>query len=120
MDLACSQAASTCLALEPAFEYGILPLEGTLTLNGQHVAANELAYLGSGLRELQLSSDGPMRCLLLGGEPFREEIFIWWNFVGHSKAEIRQAQRDWESEQPRFGQISGFAGPRLVAPKLPR
>ncbi|MNJ79477.1 hypothetical protein D3C77_775140 [compost metagenome] len=51
--------------------------------------------------------------------PFEEEIFLWWNFVGHSKAEIVQAQREWEQGSARFGEVVGFDGPRLTAPTIP-
>ncbi|WP_347906045.1 hypothetical protein [Pseudomonas purpurea] len=38
-------AASTRGALDPQFEYGILPLEGGFTVNGKTFASNEQAYL---------------------------------------------------------------------------
>ena len=59
------------------------------------------------------------RILLLGGEPFAEQIVMWWNFVGYSREEIAKAQRDWESGDPRFGEVAGHEGKRLVAPLLP-
>ena len=33
---------------------------------------------------------------LLGGEPFEDDIVMWWNFVGRSHEEIVQAREDWE------------------------
>ncbi|MNC69500.1 hypothetical protein D3C75_1201940 [compost metagenome] len=69
---------------------------------------------------MQLKSDGAVRALLLGGEPFEEEILMWWNFVGHDKQEIAQAMQDWsEGNLQRFGEVVGYDGPRLVAPPLP-
>jgi redox-sensitive bicupin YhaK (pirin superfamily) len=59
------------------------------------------------------------RGLLIGGVPLNEEILIWWNFVGHTKAEITQAQHDWEQEAPRFPAVDGYSGERMTAPRLP-
>ncbi len=44
---------------------------------------------------------------------------MWWNFVGYTREEIAKAQRDWESGDPRFGEVAGHEGKRLVAPGLP-
>ncbi|MCY1231007.1 hypothetical protein D9M72_434430 [compost metagenome] len=119
IDLATLDAASTRLDLDPAFEYCVLPLIGQWQVNGESFAENELAYLGRGLESLELSAPAGARGILLGGVPFTEEIFLWWNFVGHSKAEIADAQRDWEEGSARFGEVAGFDGRRLVAPALP-
>lgn len=105
--------------LDSAFEYGILPLEGEVRLGAEAFAADQLAYLGRGRDCLQLELAPGTRALLLGGEPFGEEILIWWNFVGHSKAQIAQAQRDWEAGSPRFGGVPAWDGAPLVAPPLP-
>lgn len=56
--------------------------------------------------------------MLLGGEPFAEEIVMWWNFIGRSNDEITQARSDWE-EGTRFGEVKGYDGDRLTAPELP-
>ena len=107
------------LPLESVFEYGILPLEGTLRIGAETFAADQLAYLGRGRASLALELAPGSRALLLGGEPFAEEILIWWNFVGHSRAQIAEAQRDWEAGSPRFGGVPAYDGTPLVAPPLP-
>ena len=112
------QAARLRLPLDPAFEYGVLTLEGSVAI-GERFVADELAYLAPGLGLLELELAPGTRALLLGGEPFGEEILVWWNFVGHSKAEIVQAQRDWEAGSARFGRVDGYDGPPLVAPPIP-
>lgn len=120
IDLLSHEAFSTRLVLDPQFEYGILPLEGAFTINGQTFASNELAYLGRGLDAIDLHSLTASHALLLGGEPFAEEIHLWWNFVGHSRQEIAQALLDWNTNDlERFGEVEGFDGERLVAPELP-
>lgn len=107
------------LVLERGFEYGILPLEGVVRIGGETFAADQLAYLGRGRGYLSLELAPGSRALLLGGEPFAEEILIWWNFVGHSKTQIARAQRDWEAGSPRFGGVPTWDGTPLVAPPLP-
>ena len=119
LELHSPAGASLELPLESAFEYGILPLEGTLRIGAETFAADQLAYLGRGRASLALELAPGSRALLLGGEPFAEEILIWWNFVGHSRAQIAEAQRDWEAGSPRFGGVPAYDGTPLVAPPLP-
>lgn len=56
--------------------------------------------------------------MLLGGEPFAEELIMWWNFVGRTQEEIAQAREDW-MEGARFGEVKGYDGGPLSAPELP-
>jgi len=81
------RAESACevtLPLLAEFEYGLVALEGTLQLQGEPFAANELAYLGTGREGMSVELAPGSRVLLLGGEPLAEEVLMWWNFVGHS------------------------------------
>lgn len=119
MDLFSAQGTDICLPLDPAFEYGVLVLEGETTIGTQQFAIDELAYLGSGNSEVRLQLNADSRVILLGGVPWPQQILMWWNFVGHSKAEIAQAQRDWEAGSDRFGIIPEYDGPPLIAPPLP-
>ena len=117
-DLTSEAGATLSLKLDPAFEYGILPLQGGITIGDDTFAANELAFLGTGRDHIALTLAPGSQILLVGGLPFGSEVLIWWNFVGHDKGEIAQAQRDWETGADRFGTVEGFDGPRLVAPTL--
>jgi hypothetical protein len=56
--------------------------------------------------------------MLLGGEPFDEELIMWWNFIGRSQDDITQAREDWMSGS-RFGEVKGYDGGPLAAPELP-
>lgn len=115
VDLACTQAAATQLKLDPSFEHGVLVLAGEVQVNGETLQPGTLLYLGTGLEELQLSSPGNTRLLLLGGEPLNEPVLLWWNFVARSAEEIIQATADW-NDTARFGEVNGFEGDRLIAP----
>ena len=113
-------AAGACLRvpLVPAFEHALLPFEGHAEIGGQPLDPDTLYYLGTGRRELALRASGlPFRALLIGGEPFRETILMWWNFVARTSDEIREARDDWEAGR-RFGEVKAYAGSRLDAPPL--
>ncbi|MDR5866277.1 pirin family protein [Halomonas koreensis] len=119
LELVAREASTVELALREDFEYGLLPLEGELDIEGETFPPNELAYLGRGRESVTLSLPAGARVILVGGEPLDEEILIWWNFVGHSKAEIAEAQRDWEAGSERFGRIPDYDGEPLTPPPLP-
>ena len=119
LDLHSVSGATLKPALEPDFEYGLMVLEGAVSIDGQTFAADELAYLGGGRERCTLVLAPAARAILVGGEPFPHNVHMWWNFVAHDRAHIIQAQRDWESGDPRFGDVPGFDGARLTAPALP-
>jgi redox-sensitive bicupin YhaK (pirin superfamily) len=117
---ACSDSGTRIeLPLDPAFEHGIMPLEGEMRIGGERFATDELAYLPPGAAGITIELAAATRILVLGGEPFAEPVLMWWNFVGWSKETIARAQRDWETGTPRFGRVAGDGGRRLVAPPLP-
>lgn len=118
-DLFSREATVFELTVRDDFEYGVLVLEGALRIDQDTFAPNELAYLGCGLDDIRLQLDADTRVLLLGGKPLDEDIFIWWNFVGHSKSEIAEAQYAWENDSDRFGEVPGFDGARLMPPPVP-
>ncbi|MFC4858060.1 pirin family protein [Actinophytocola glycyrrhizae] len=104
------------LPLRPDHEHAVLAVD-PVTVAGTEVARGHLLYLGTGRSGLRL--DGTGRALLLGGEPFPDELVMWWNFVGRSHEEIATARADWEAAAPRFGEVVGHDGARIPAPELP-
>lgn len=96
IDLYSAAGAHLDLPLDRGFEYGVLPLDGAVLINGEHFAINQLAYLGQGWQQNKLQLEVGSRAILLGGAPLDQEIVLWWNFVGHSKQQISAAQYDWE------------------------
>jgi redox-sensitive bicupin YhaK (pirin superfamily) len=113
-------AGDARLPLRPDFEHAVLAVDHTLLVDGVEVPPGRLLYLGTGRTELPLSVPGdPVRAVLLGGEPFGDELVMWWNFVGRSHEEIAAARTDWEAESGRFGVVAGHDGERIPAPELP-
>ena len=111
------------LDVDPTFEHGLLIDQGRVELSGAAIRAGELAYRGPGARQLTLINIGPdpVRAVLLGGEPFTEELVMWWNFVGRSHDDIAQYREQWQAQSQRFGSVPGYRGatPWLPAPALP-
>jgi redox-sensitive bicupin YhaK (pirin superfamily) len=104
------------LPLEPDFEYAALLISGSAQVAERDLPGGPLLYLGRGRRDLQLSGEGQL--LLIGGEPFEEEIIMWWNFIGRSHEEIVADRDDWMAGR-RFGTVVGFDGDPLPAPPMP-
>jgi redox-sensitive bicupin YhaK (pirin superfamily) len=113
-----SAAADVDIPARADFEYGFVVLSGAAEIEGTRLDVGSLMYVGSGRNTITVRTSGPARLFLLGGEPFGEPLFMWWNFVAHSADEIERARADWE-EGKRFGEVHGFKGPRLEAPPLP-
>lgn len=115
--------AEVRLDVDPTFEHGVLVDAGAIGVEGLELARADLGYVGTGASDLTLvnRTDEPARVVLLGGEPFGEEIVMWWNFVGRSHEEIEQFRAEWQAESDRFGAVHGYEGTvqRLPAPPLP-
>jgi redox-sensitive bicupin YhaK (pirin superfamily) len=123
-DLRLEAGATLDLPLRPDFEYAILALAGSATVtaapDGGDLIPGTLLYLGADRRELRLATASGARLFLLGGEPFAEELVMWWNFVARSHEEIVAARGSWASDtDPRFGTVVGYDGSPLPAPDLP-
>ncbi|MEV6164836.1 pirin family protein [Streptomyces sp. NPDC052052] len=117
-DLALSGGTEARLPLDPDFEYAVLSMSGQAEVDGVPVLPGSMLYLGCGRNELPLRADTDAGLMLLGGEPFEEEIIMWWNFIGRDSEEIVQARQDW-MEGRRFGEVKGYDGAPLRAPELP-
>ncbi|MCX4656719.1 pirin family protein [Streptomyces microflavus] len=117
-DLTLTGGAEARLPLDPDFEYAVLSMSGEAEVDGVPVLPGSMLYLGCGRTELPLRALSDAGLMLLGGEPFEEEIVMFWNFIARSGEEIVQARKDWE-EGSRFGEVQGYDGARLPAPELP-
>lgn len=124
-DVSLGPGADVTLPLDPAWEHGLVGIAGDVTVRPAGGGPTpgpgdaDLLYLGAGLRSVRLTSRGGARLFLLGGEPFEEELVMWWNFVGRSHEEIVAAWQDWEDRSERFGTVAGHGSVRIPAPPLP-
>ena len=90
-------SGSITLPADPTFEYGIVPVDGRLVLNGAIVEEGWLGMITESTETLVIESEGPARAILIGGEPLGWPLSMWWNFVGRTKDEITDAWRDWQA-----------------------
>ncbi|MFD5120428.1 pirin family protein [Streptomyces sp. NPDC058385] len=117
-DLSLTRGADLSVPLEPDFEYAVLSMSGEAHVDGVPVLPGSMLYLGCGRAELPLRAESDASLMLLGGEPFDEELIMWWNFIGRTQDDIAQAREDWMSGS-RFGEVKGYDGERLDAPAMP-
>ncbi|GAB3456348.1 pirin family protein [Actinophytocola sediminis] len=119
-DLKIAAGTGARLPLRADFEHALLAVTGSPMVAGVTVPQGQLLYLGTGRAELAIATSQPVRAVLLGGEPFPDELVMWWNFVGRSHDEIAAARADWEADdRTRFGVVAGHDGQRVPAPELP-
>jgi len=120
LDLAAGVDVS--LPVDPGFEHGVLLDTGQVRVGGAELAGGDLACVDAGAEALSLTT-GPdgARVVLLGGEPYDEEIVMWWNFVGRDHDEVARAREQWEATSDRFGVVPGYIGDtdRVPAPPIP-
>jgi redox-sensitive bicupin YhaK (pirin superfamily) len=107
------------LPLEADFEHCVLVMSGSAVVDDTRLSPGAMLYLGCARRSLRMTSEDGARLMLLGGEPFDEQIVMWWNFVARSNDEIVAARTSWMEATAQFGDVEGFDGFRLPAPDLP-
>ncbi len=114
------------LPLKSEWEHAVMGVEGDVVVHvdpephpGIAVDDAHLLYLGSGRTAVEISSVAGATLFLLGGEPFEEDIVMWWNFVGRSHEDIVAARDEWEAASDRFGHVVGHGPERIPAPPLP-
>lgn len=109
----------TKIPLRTDFEHAILAVDGPVAIDGIDIAHRELRYLAPGRSEVGLQVAGDTTLLLIGGEPFDEELVMWWNFIGRTHEDIVEAREDWQAAAARYGHVDGHGGKVIPAPPLP-
>jgi redox-sensitive bicupin YhaK (pirin superfamily) len=109
--------------VQAGHEHGVLVDTGTVALAATRLARTEFGFHPTGATALELVNltDETARVILLGGEPFAEQIVMWWNFVARDHDEIIAFREAWQRESDQFGRVVGYEGTpsRLPAPALP-
>ena len=80
-------------------------IEGGVSVDGQGFAPSELVILKPHAEIILAAGEAGARLVLVGGEPFPEQRFIYWNFVSSRGDRIEQAKRDWRER--RFAAVPG-------------
>ena len=118
-DLSLAAGADVMLSVEESFEYGVFVVAGSVAAASTTAEVDQLVYLGQGRRDIRLRSSAGGRVIMLGGQPFDEEIVMWWNFIGRSHEDIVDFRTAWETRAPRFPAIVSRAEKVMEAPPMP-
>ena len=89
---------------------------GQASVNGARLEPGQLLYLPLGHPRANVAAPPQSTLLLLGGEPLREQLLMWWNFVARTPDEIAAATAAWRAGE--FGPVGGYQGEPLPAPPL--
>lgn len=85
-------------------ELGIFLVSGSAIINGLDMNADDLIVIQDPTA-VKLDIAEGSRLIIIGGEPFLEPRYIWWNFVSTSKEKIRTAAKSWKAQT--FGNVPG-------------
>ncbi|MDR6866521.1 redox-sensitive bicupin YhaK (pirin superfamily) [Microbacterium resistens] len=129
--------ARVSVPLASDWEHAVLVVEGDARVDAVEVPHGEMLFLGDSREDVEVTTTDGALLFLLGGEPFAQDLVMWWNFAARTHEEIVQAREDWESEgvaaddavpdaaEPsvavtrRFGPVVGHGPERIPAPPIP-
>ncbi|MGD9956127.1 MAG: pirin family protein [Candidatus Nanopelagicales bacterium] len=109
---------ATTLPLRTDFEHAVVALEGEVLVGGAVARPGQIASLGTGRDQVEVQAREEARLLVLGGVPFPEKLFMWWNFVGRTREEVSGFYADWRDERERFADVDSVLA-RIPAPAPP-
>ena len=107
------------LPLNRVWEHAVVLVEGDAAVEGVVFERNLMLYLGDSRDSASVTSESGALLFLLGGEPFEEDLVMWWNFAARTHEEIADARDDWEARSSRFGHVVTHGDERIPAPELP-
>lgn len=92
--------------LRASYEYGLVVAQGAMEVAGSWMEPGRLVYLAPGRDELALRAREATLAVLVGGEPFDEDVVMWWNFVARTREEISEAYESWAKGGDRFAPVA--------------
>ena len=119
-ELRLRSGAAGSLALTEAFEHGFLVVQGSVEIDGAHIATTTMDYREPGATSALLVNTGDDEAIviMLGGEPFNEPIVMWWNFIERSHDEIVEAREKWNARDAGIAEFEDQIGGWTPAPEL--
>ncbi|MFK7806203.1 MAG: pirin family protein [Saprospiraceae bacterium] len=75
-------------------EVAFVIVKGSIIVQEQKIEAGQM-LISKTDEQCEICMDKNTQVLLFGGEPLKEEHFLLWNFVSHSKERLQQAKADW-------------------------
>lgn len=79
-----SLVSSCHLRLVAGWEYALLVLRGRARVDGSVLEPGRMGYMSPGRDSVHVDVARPVRAILVGGEPFPEDVLMWWNFVART------------------------------------
>ena len=119
VDVRVDGATDAEVPLDPGFEHAALVTIGGAEIEGEALQPGTLLYLGGRRDRIRIRASTAARLVLIGGKAFEEPMLMWWNFVARSKQELSEACREWNHGDAKFGEVQGYDGDRLTAPRPP-
>ncbi|NJM50641.1 MAG: pirin family protein [Sphingomonadales bacterium] len=114
-DILMNAGASIPIEAE-ADERAILVALGDAVLDGEALERHSLYVLAPG-KAMTLKAASDARVMLLGGEAFKTQRHVWWNFVSSDRERINQAKADWKAG--RFPLVPGDDKEHIPIPEVP-
>ena len=99
----------TELPVEQDFEHAVL---ASRRGRGRRAPAGRVALVPAARSRRSAAGGrrGGGRAFLVGGEPFDEDLLMWWNFVARSHDEVVEARKEWTAAvagaDTRFGRVT--------------
>lgn len=78
-------------------EVAFMLIEGSIEVDGETLGPGDLA-VPVNPSEVNVKMSAGSRALVVGGDPFPEPRYMWWNFVSSSKEKIRTAAAEWKAQ----------------------
>jgi redox-sensitive bicupin YhaK (pirin superfamily) len=86
------------------FELGLYVAQGSVTINGETYSAGKMVVFQD-KSDIEFSHSKDAFVAIIGGVPFPEPRYIWWNFVSSSHERIEVAKKAWTDGS--FPQVPG-------------
>lgn len=78
-------------------ELGLFLIEGEVTINEQVLSVDDLLLVANP-KNIKIKANKGARLILIGGQPFSEPKYIWWNFVSSRRERIHEAAEQWKNQ----------------------
>ncbi|HLW57534.1 MAG TPA: pirin family protein [Bacteriovoracaceae bacterium] len=85
-------------------EHAVYLVKGSLKVAGQVINEHEMVVFEMN-SDIEVEYEAGSLFAIIGGEPFPEPRYIFWNFVSSSKEKIEEAKRAWKDRS--FPQVPG-------------
>ncbi len=87
-------------------EAAVYSVKGTYKVANQKIMQHNMTVYQIG-QPIEFEAHEDLHCVVIGGEPFSEQRFMWWNLVSTSADKIESAKKSWVEQT--FPMVPGEA-----------